>query len=206
MTSFLPKMWTRPTSHSVPESNSRGFTVACRRISDYMKKPRKHNDVLNLSNLGLQTLDDLPLDHIKRLNCSFNPIRSINAENFTYLNCNNTQIYSLANCDQLVELYCSNNLHLATLPRLPNCDIICVRNCGLTHLPYNIQASRLDCAMNSLTNIPYMTRITWLDCSYNNLHDIPYHETLIECYCNQNPLQHFPNAPNARVLEFTCNL
>lgn len=202
MTSFFPFLWKQPSDCET--TTSHGYSQACRRISKYLITDQ--HECLNLSNLGLSTLDDLPLDNVTKLNCSFNPLRSINAEKLTWLNCNNTQIYSLANCDNLVKLYCSNNLGLSALPLLPNCDVIIARNCRLTQLPYNIQASKLDCAMNLLTSIPYMTRIIWLDCSYNNIHDIPYHETLIEIYCNQNPLQHFPNVPNARVIDFTCNL
>jgi Leucine-rich repeat (LRR) protein len=112
------------------------------------------------------------------LNCSFNPLTSLDVSKntaLTYLNCNGNQLTLLdvSKNTALTELYCTGN-------QLTSLDVS--KNTALTSL---------NCYLNLLTSIDVSknTALTYLSCSYNQLTSLDLSKntalTRLDCYSNQ---------------------
>lgn len=103
---------------------------------------------LNLENLGLTELPDIPLN-CTDLKCSKNKLTKLPPlPNCVILECADNNLRSLPNLPKCVELYCGMN-KLQELPSLPNCEI-------------------LDCFDNELTRLPYTPKLRTLYCYGND--------------------------------------
>ena len=130
------------------------------------------------------------------LNCSFNPLTSLDVSKntaLTYLNCNGNQLTLLdvSKNTALTELYCTGN-------QLTSLDVS--KNTALTSL---------NCYLNLLTSIDVSknTALTYLSCSYNQLTSLDLSKntalTRLDCYSNQ--LTSLDLSKNTSLTELFCD-
>lgn len=108
---------------------------ARRRIKNWLKRG-EFNNPINLSQLGLDELPDIPME-CRKLYCFGNKLRDLP---------------KLPNC---VELRCYSN-KLDRLPELPNCKHLNCCNNMLTLLPELMKCEELACSGNQLIYLPIL--------------------------------------------------
>ena len=163
-----------------------GEAEANKRIAQW-----KQGTILNLSNLGLTSLQNFTLPSTLR-----------------ELHCYNNQLTSLPTLPSTLRtLYCYIN-QLTSLPTLPSTltHLDCSSN-QLTSLPtLPSTLTKLYCYNNRLTSLSTLTStLTYLDCYNNLLTSLPtLPTTLIELHCDNNQLTSLPTLPTT-LIELHCN-
>ena len=133
---------------------------------------------LQLDNFNIESLAGLnAFINLKRLDCSGNPLETIDLESFpslTWFECSATGINNLdlTKFPNLEHLLCNNNflasLNVSTVPALNWLE--CRANqIGMLDLSENTQLSFLNCAANQLTNLDCSANemLTYIDCGNN---------------------------------------
>lgn len=157
------------------------------RLDEIQNTPKK---TLDISNLGLKELPANLPDKIKRLNCSGNPLISINKlpSSLKILHCCNTFIRQLDNIpDGLIKLYCINT-HIMSLNNLPNSlKVLVADECSniqaITFLPSSLQVLSLE--KTSIKSIKY------------------FPSTLRKLFLRKTNLEYVPEIPNG-VVQMYC--
>ncbi len=130
---------------------------------------------LNLNNLNLYEIDELPLS-IQSFDCSYNNLTSIGTrnlrkyKNLTYLNCSYNNIDKLPKLpEKLDTLICNNN-------RLRKINI-----------SEDLNLMDLDCSHNNIEGVLNLSgNISYVDASYNNIIDV----------VSKNPINHIDISHN----------
>jgi hypothetical protein len=145
--------------------------AALRRL-EIWKSNGDPNAQLNLSDLGLEQLPDIP-DSCRHLNCAYNNLKQ------------------LPNLPHYVQLFCQGN-KLTELPKLDNCVCLNCSNNLLRQLPDLRHCRELYCSNNMLDKLPELPLCTYLDCSFNKLKVLPELKLCTRLYADKNMLLEAP--------------
>ena len=182
-----------------PDENFRSWLLSQSYSSDGVLTEEEIAGVnkINVYSESIQSLKGIEyFTALTYLNCSFNPLTSLDVSKntaLTYLNCNRNQLTSLdvSKNTALTELYCTGN-------QLSSLDVS--KNTALTSL---------DCYLNLLTSIDVSknTALTYLSCSYNQLTSLDLSKntalTRLDCYSNQ--LTSLDLSKNTSLTELFCD-
>lgn len=143
------------------------------RIKERFEKWNKDkDDILDLSNLGLNELPPIP-DDCSELDCSDNNLTFLpELPNCTTLICYNNKLTSLPKLPNCFELGCSEN-QLTSLPDLPKCKILYCRQNKLRSLPNLPICFCLDMRNNKITSLPDLPNVWQFRCYGNDFLYIP---------------------------------
>lgn len=158
----------------------------------------QHLNYLEISSIGLATIEFSNLPNLKYLNCSYNPFQTIDVSNLTSLEnlytigLNLTDL-NLSNLINLEEVNCSDNgltsLNLEGLGNLTRLE--CYDN-NLSSLDISdlVSLEQFFCRLNQIESLDFtnLAALNYLECDNNNLTslDLQYTQvTALSCYDNQ---------------------